>query len=101
MDRRQFLRGLGVTAASASLYGALRTRPAAANSGTPQRLVLIPLLNGVFPEYFWPTDANMKLVCEPLAPWASKLTFVRGIDIEGSENHFAIRSMFTGAPVAD
>src|SRR5207237_1255781 len=29
------------------------------------------------------------------------MTFVRGVDIEGSYNHMAIRAMFTGAPIAD
>ena len=43
----------------------------------------------------------MSLVTEPLAPFQNQMTFVRGLSIAGSYNHFAIRSMFTGAPVGD
>jgi len=43
----------------------------------------------------------MSFVTEPFAEFADRTTFVRGIGIEGSQNHYAVRSMFTGAPIAD
>jgi hypothetical protein len=61
-------------------------------------------MNGAAPEHFWPNAGNlaaMSLVTEPLAAYQSKMTFLRGLDIEGSYNHFAVRSMFTGAPIND
>jgi hypothetical protein len=61
-------------------------------------------MNGAAPEHFWPSPGNlaaMSLVTEPLKPWQQHITFVRGLSIEGSDNHFAVRSMFTGFPVND
>lgn len=106
MQRRNFLKMLGLGAAASPLVAsglglAGLGRSAYANTGTPLRLVLIPMLNGVEPAYFWPTGGSMKLVGEPLAPFADQLTFVKGIDVEGSENHYAIRSMYTGATISD
>ena len=72
--------------------------------GTPQRLILFPSMNGAAPQHFWPNPGNlaaMSLVLEPLAAFKDQMTFVRGLDIEGSYNHFAVRSMFTGAPIND
>jgi len=79
-------------------------RPAEAAGGTPQRLILFPSMNGAAPQQFWPNPGNlaaMSPVLEPLAAFRDQMTFVRGLDIEGSYNHFAVRSMFTGAPIND
>jgi hypothetical protein len=78
------------------------SRASAADAGAPRRLILWPSLNGAAPEYFWPGAAGAtSLVTQPLAAYASKMTFLRGVNIEGSYNHFAVRSMFTGAAVPD
>jgi hypothetical protein len=61
----------------------------------------MPSMNGCAPEYFWPSGSTMGLATEPLAPWRARMSFVRGLDIDGSYNHFAVRSMFTGAPIND
>lgn len=58
----------------------------------------MPLLNGVDHQYFWPGPAG-SVVTEPLAGFLDQLTFVRGLDIDGSWDHMAVRSMFTGAPI--
>ncbi len=104
-SRRSFFK-LGVAAAAAAAIPfALRKHLArAAGGGAPRRLILFPSMNGAAPEHFWPSAGNpgaMSLITEPLAAYQPKMTFLRGLDIEGSYNHFAVRSMFTGAPVND
>jgi hypothetical protein len=101
--RRTLLKlGLGVALSLPFLRHARRVR--AGGGAPPRRLILWPSLNGCAPEHFWPSPGNlpaMSLVTEPLAAWQSKMTFIRGLGIEGSYNHFAVRSIFTGAPVND
>src|SRR6185503_12850219 len=66
--------------------------------------VLIPMMNGADPSLYWPSPGNlsaMSLVTEPLKPWANQATFVRGLNVEGSNNHFAVRSIFSGAAIPD
>jgi hypothetical protein len=68
------------------------------------RLILWPSLNGAEHSAFWPNPGNlaaMSTVTEPLKAFQKSITFVRGIDISGSFNHMAVRSMFTGFPIAD
>jgi hypothetical protein len=106
-SRRSFLKlGLAAAAAAALPFGLRRGQRARAGGGggAPRRLILFPSMNGAAPEHFWPSAGNlaaMSLITEPLAAYQSRMTFVRGLDIEGSYNHFAVRSMFTGAPIND
>jgi hypothetical protein len=100
LTRRQLIARAGTAAAGWQLshLGAARA------AGPPIRLIVFPLLNGADHRMFWPNPGNlsaMSLVTEPLAPYQSQLTFVRGIDVTGSFNHMAVRSMFTGAAVPD
>lgn len=102
-DRRSLLK-LGLGAAAALPFLRMASRARAGGGSAPKRLILWPSLNGASPEYFWPNPGNlaaMSVVTEPLAAYQSRMTFVRGINIEGSYNHFAVRSIFTGAPVPD
>ena len=97
-SRRQVLAG---AAAAATWAGSVRSARAAA---APTRLIVFPLLNGAQPNHFWPSPGNlaaMSLVTEPLRAYQRQLTFVRGINVAGSMNHMAVRSIFTGAPIAD
>jgi hypothetical protein len=99
LTRRQLM--AAGTAAAAWRMGGHRAAHAA---GPPIRLVVFPLLNGAEPRFFWPNPGNlgaMSLVTEPLSPFQNQITFVRGIDVTGSFNHMAVRSMFTGAAVPD
>jgi hypothetical protein len=105
-SRRSLLKGLGLAAASLPMLRyATRAREASAHAdGPPKRLILWPSMNGSAAQHFWPNPGNLaalSLVLEPLRAWSSKMTFIRGLDIEGSYNHFAVRSMFTGAPIND
>ncbi len=103
VSRRNFVCGLGATLASLSMLDLTRVgRALAAPSGAPLRLVLWPSLNGAEPQYFWPGAGNlaaMSVVTEPLKAYQKQITFVKGLKIDGADNHFAVRSMFTGAPV--
>ena len=95
-SRRRLLAGAAAAAGvGVPLLGARSTRAA---DERPSRLILMPLLNGVEHQYFWPGPAG-SVVTEPLAGFMDRLTFVRGLDMEGSWDHMAVRSMFTGAPI--
>jgi hypothetical protein len=86
------------------MFGQRMPSARAAGSGAPLRLILWPSLNGATPPYFWPNPGNlaaMSPITEPLAPYQKQITFVRGVDIAGSTNHMAVRSIFTGFPIAD
>ncbi len=98
--RRTFLKGLGLGALTAPLWsrGLLAADPGTA----PTRIVRFPSMNGA--NYFYPNAGNlsaMSTVTEPLAAYQSQIQFVDGLGIEGSMNHFAVRSIFTGFPVSD
>jgi hypothetical protein len=100
VDRRNFLRLMGLSAAALPLLGHL-PRAAAAAGAAPVRLILFPSMNGA--QSFWPSGdlANMSVVTRPLAAFQPQIQFVRGIGIANSDNHFAVRSMFTGATIRD
>jgi hypothetical protein len=94
------LRAAGAAAVATPL---LRGQARAQAGGPPLRLVLWPMMNGAESQFFWPNPGNfeaLSTVTEPLKGYAKQLTFIRGVDIDGSDNHFAVRSMFSGFPVA-
>jgi uncharacterized membrane protein YgcG len=103
MSRRALLKHLGAGAAALPFLKYARRAEAQATSA-PLRLVLWPMMNGADPAFFWPNPGNlsaMSVVTEPLRAFQSQTTFVRGMRIDGSNNHFAVRSMFSGASVPD
>src|SRR5688572_11959910 len=58
-------------------------------------------MNGAEPGRFYPANLTaMSSITEPLKEFAGALTFVRGVNISGSINHFAVRSIFSGAKVS-
>jgi hypothetical protein len=58
-------------------------------------------MNGAEAGRFFPANLTaMSSITEPLKEFAGALTFVRGVDIAGSINHFAVRSIFSGAKVS-
>lgn len=100
LGRRRFLSSLALAAAAAPL-GSIALRASAGGEAPPLRLVLWPMMNGAGPEHFWPSSPSSgSIVTEPLAAFASRTTYLRGLDVAGSDNHFAVRSIFTGAPIA-
>jgi len=59
-------------------------------------------MNGVESQFFYPggTDASvLSTVTEPLRKYASLTTFLKGINISGSDNHYATRSTYSGGTV--
>src|SRR5258705_8233528 len=100
LSRRQLLQAAGLAAAAGP---ALMGRDAmAAAAGPPLRLVCWPMMNGVEAKYFYPggTDASvLSSVTEPLRKYANLVTFLKGINISGSDNHYATRSTYSGGSV--
>ena len=41
----------------------------------------------------------MATITQPLAAWSDKIQFIKGLNIDGSWDHMAIRSMFTGSVI--
>ncbi len=97
ISRRDILRALGLTGLALPLAGRLH-----AQTSPPLRLILWPMMNGVVIDYFFPQNLSaLTVVTEPLAPYRDQLTFVRQMGIDGSRDHYAIRSIYSGAPIAD
>src|SRR5882672_4978258 len=100
LSRRQLLQAAGLAAAAGP---ALMGRDAmAAAAGTPLRIVCWPMMNGVESKYFYPggTDASvLSSVTEPLRKYASLTTFLKNINVSGSDNHYATRSTYSGGTV--
>src|SRR5579872_6514654 len=99
-SRRRLLAGAGAGLAAAALAWPAR----AASSGPPLRFIAWPMFNGAEDQYFLPSAGNlaaMSTVTAPLKNWQKQITFITGVNMSGSENHFAVRSMFSGADIAD
>jgi hypothetical protein len=100
-SRRTFLKACGVAAGGAAIGSGLTWNVFASRESAPVRVILWPGLNGAVDQYFWPNGSAMNVITEPLGDLANQITFLRGLSIDGSFNHFAVRSMFTGAPIND
>ncbi len=99
LSRRAFLRAGVAGTVGASLLGPF-TRAKSSPAAAPTRLILFPSLNGTRHPDFWPgADGRLQAITSPLEPLRDHVTFVRGLSMSGSWDHFAIRSMFTGAPI--
>jgi hypothetical protein len=60
------------------------------------------MFNGAEDRFFLPSAGNlaaMSTVTEPLKNFTKQITFVKGINMSGSNNHFAVRSMYSGASI--
>jgi hypothetical protein len=92
--RRQLLRNAGLAAAASPFLG----RRAFAQKGSPARLVCWPMMNGADAGAFYPASSPSQLsqITEPLRKWSSQLTFIKGVNISGSTNHYAVRSTYSG-----
>jgi hypothetical protein len=101
MSRRQWLRNAGLAAASVPFLRGSRLAHAA--GGSPQRLVCWPMMNGAEAGAFYPSGnaTSLSMITEPLRKYANLVTFIKGVDISGSSNHYAVRSSYSGFPIAD
>ena len=102
LSRRRLLQAAGL-AAAAPAFLAQGGPVQAQAAGAPLRLVCWPLMNGAEAQFFYPGggDASaLSTVTEPLRKYASLATFVRGLKIDGAENHFAVRATYSGGSVS-
>ncbi len=85
LDRRSFLRDLGISAAALPFVLNLPSLGWASSNGAVrrQRLVVIFSPNGTFPDRFWPDaegpDFQLKEILQPLAPFKSKMATLQGV----------------------
>lgn len=83
-DRRQFIRGLGISAAAANFALALPSLGWAATTARKQRVVFVFSPNGVIPKHYWPdkfgADFDIKRILKPLEPFRDQLTILKGVN---------------------
>jgi hypothetical protein len=94
LPRREFLRGLGLSAAALPLVSAMpglgladAAQDGTAGAGTTharrQRLIVVFSPNGTVPQNFWPDEAGkitkFKSILEPLEPFRDKTLMLRGM----------------------
>jgi hypothetical protein len=97
LTRRQLIARAGMGAAALPFVNGR-----AFAAGVPTRLIIMPLLNGSEPRFFWPSNMGaMSPITEPLKDYQRQITFIKGLNVAGSMNHMAVRSIFTGAEIAD
>lgn len=82
-SRRQFLRDLGVSAASLPFLAGLPSLTGAVMPQRRQRLVIMFSPNGTLPSDFWPdqegADFAFKSILKPLEPFKSRTMMLNGI----------------------
>ena len=103
LSRRRLLQAAGLSALAAPAFFAGGATPARAASGPPLRLVCWPMMNGAESQFFYPggQDASvLSTITEPIRQYASLATFVKGLRVDGSETHFAVRATYSGGAVA-
>src|SRR5215213_10337168 len=83
IHRRQFVKSLGLSAASLPFLMGLPSLGLAAPARPRQRLVVMFSPNGTIPTAFWPdeigSDFKLKEITEPLAPFKDRMLFLKGI----------------------
>src|SRR5688572_20199788 len=103
LSRRDWLRGAGLLAAAPPLANPFARGLAYAQAGgSPQRLVCWPMMNGAESGAFYPggSATSLSMITEPLRKYANLVTFIKGVNIAGSTNHYAVRSTYSGFPIA-
>lgn len=83
LNRREFLKSLGVTTALLPFVGGLPSLLAQSASRPAQRIVFFFTPNGIVPGQFWPDETGsnftLKRILEPLEPFKDKLLALRGV----------------------
>ncbi len=81
--RRQFIKQLGLSAASLPFLVGLPSLGLASPVRPRQRLVIVFTPNGTIPPAFWPdetgTDFKLKDILKPLEPFRDKMLMLRGV----------------------
>ncbi|MFM7210225.1 MAG: DUF1552 domain-containing protein [Verrucomicrobiota bacterium] len=82
--RRDFLRRLGLSAATLPLLSGLTSLHAAAGAPARRRTVFVFSPNGTIPSEFWPDAVGekfgLKRILAPLAPFRDRLLTLRGVN---------------------
>jgi Protein of unknown function (DUF1552) len=100
-SRRRLLKAAGLVAASSPLLSVRRLAYAQAGV-TPLRLVCWPMMNGADANKFYPSNMGaMSVISAPIQAYSKYATFIRSINVSGSVNHYAVRSIYSGFPVAN
>src|SRR5436190_7115197 len=83
LNRRQFLRNLGVSAAALPFLAGLPSLTGAPLPQRRQRLIIMFSPNGTLPDEFWPEGKdealNLKSILEPLAPFKDRTLMLKGV----------------------
>jgi hypothetical protein len=102
--RREFIRHLGLSAATLPWLWNLPSLGFAQSAVRKQRLVILFSPNGVVPNQFWPDETGesftLKPILQPLEPWKDRLLILHGVcdKIRGDgDNHMrGIGCLLTG-----
>jgi hypothetical protein len=83
MNRRQFLRDLGISAAALPLLAGLPSLRAAETARPVQRMVFLFSPNGTVPNHFWPDETGetfaLKRILTPLEAFKDRTLILRGV----------------------
>src|SRR5436190_19146698 len=83
IHRRQFIKQLGLSAASLPCLMGLPSLGLAAPARPRQRLIVMFSPNGTIPPAYWPdevgSDFKLKEIVEPLAPFKDRMLFLKGL----------------------
>ena len=82
LNRRQFLRNLGVSAAALPFLAGLPSLTGAPLPQRRQRLIIMFSPNGTLPDECWPDaagDLAFKSILEPLAPFKDRTMMLKGV----------------------
>ena len=84
LDRRQFIRDIGVSTAALPFITGLPSLGLAATAPRRQRLVVMFSPNGTIPKNFWPdatgSDFELKEIMKPLAPFRNRMLVLNGLN---------------------
>jgi hypothetical protein len=104
LSRRRLLQAAGLAAAASPVFFGRGAATAQAATGSPLRLVCWPMMNGAESQFFYPGGqdaATLSMITEPIRKYAELATFIKGLRVDGSENHFAVRATYSGGAVAN
>src|SRR3989441_3395140 len=83
IHRRQFIRQMGVSAASLPFLMGLPSLGLASPARPRQRLIIVFTPNGTIPSAFWPeesgADFKLKEIMEPLEPFKERMLVLHGV----------------------
>lgn len=86
IDRRHFLRNLGLSTSALPFISGLPSLGAAENAARKQRLIIMFSPNGTLPGEFWPdkfgadVPLELKSILKPLEPWKDKVLMLKSVD---------------------